>query len=272
MVSAVARIMRPGCQADHVLVLEGWQGAGKSSAMRTLFGDAWFLDCLPDIRQKDALMALRGKWGIEVPELDSFRGAAETRIKSFISQRWDEYRPAYGRKVVRYPRQCVIVATTNEKRWLTDPTGGRRFWPVTVGGAGGVDREGLERDREQLWAEAVTRYESNEKWWPEGLHKPLAVALADAQDARYAGDIWEDIIRAWIGVRIAVEAERVFTEALGIEKGRITRGDQTRIGAIMGRIGYERTRRRVEGRRRVFYVRRGEEVVGGIEKIMGVER
>jgi len=259
LVSAVARIMRPGVKADHVLVLEGGQGAGKSSSMSMLFGRDWFLDSLPDIRQKDALMVMRGKWGIEVAELDSFRGAAETRIKSFITQCWDEYRPSYARKVVRFPRQCVIVATTNEKSWLTDPTGGRRFWPVQVAVEGQfIDREALKRDRYQIWAEAVARFESGEVWWPD---QRFARMFSVHQEERFDEDVWETVVKRWAGSRQKMRVEDVFTQALGIEMGRVTRSDQMRIGKILRRIGLEKKRLKSETGpgRETWYVRASSE-------------
>src|SRR5262245_10022638 len=60
LISAVARVMEPGCKADHVLVLEGPQGIGKSTAARILAGDAWFTDQIADFGSKDASMQLRG--------------------------------------------------------------------------------------------------------------------------------------------------------------------------------------------------------------------
>lgn len=245
LVSAIARIMRPGCQADHVLVLEGGQGTGKSTAMRTLFGDEWFLDCLPDIRHKDALMVMRGKWGIEVAELDSFRGAAETRIKSFITQRVDEYRPSHERQVVRYPRQCVIVGTTNEENWLTDSTGGRRFWPVKVGR---IDYKKLEKDRAQLWAEAAQLYNGGAVWWPKGK---LAAMAKQAQSERFTEDVWQDLIAASNSSNL--DADYIYRHILNIESGRITKSDQVRIGSIMRRMGYTKIRRRRDGVRITAY-------------------
>ena len=250
LISAIARVMRPGCQADHVLVLEGAQGTRKSTAMRVLFGDRWFLDCLPDIRHKDALMVMRGKWGIEVAELDSFRGADETRIKSFITQRVDEYRPSHERQVVRYPRQCVIVGTTNEENWLTDSTGGRRFWPVKVGN---VDHKKLAKDRAQIWAEAASEYNSGSIWWPRGELVELA---KKQQSERHSHDVWQDLI-ARVGAS-TIDADYIYRTILGIEAGRITKADQVRVGAAMRKLGYSKARRRRDGVRITTYEKQND--------------
>jgi hypothetical protein len=56
LISAVARAMRPGEKVDTVLILEGLQGLGKSSAFRAL-GVNWFSDTAIDISNKDSLVA-----------------------------------------------------------------------------------------------------------------------------------------------------------------------------------------------------------------------
>lgn len=111
LIAAVARAFDPGCQADHMLVLEGKQGVGKSSAVRILAG-GWYLGSLPDIRNKDAALALQGNWIVEIGELDALRGASATRVKDFVSQTVDSYRPPYDRVTIRRPRSSVFVGTT----------------------------------------------------------------------------------------------------------------------------------------------------------------
>ncbi len=243
-ISAVARIYEPGCQADHLVVLEGPQGAGKSSAVRLLGGD-WYLGRLPDLTNKDAVQVLQGHWIVEIGELDAFRGAASTRVKAWVTCTVDSYRPAYGRFSVRRPRQCVFLGTTNESHYLTDATGARRFWPVAVRS---LDREALVRDREQLWAEARHYYEAGEEWWPQ---EHLADLITEEQEDRFAVDEWQTKIARW-----AQRHEPGFTvgDVLAgeflLDPAKWDRPLQTRVGNCLRRLGFVPRQVR-EGRDRV---------------------
>ncbi len=173
---------------DHMLVLEGPQGKSKSEALRTLaVRDAWYTDRLSHVASKDAAQEMAGVWLIEIAEMDALTRAAASEKKAFLTRRSDRFRPPYGRHQIRLPRQCVFAGTINQPfgGYLTDPTGARRYWPVACRST--IDRSGLERDRDQLWAEAVTRFKAHEKWW---LETPgLELLAAAEQAARFKGDV-----------------------------------------------------------------------------------
>lgn len=157
LVAAVARVMVPGVKFDHMLVIEGAQGIGKSTAVRDLASDAWFLGALPPIRDKDALVALQGVWFVEVSELATLRRVDAESYKAFFSSATDKFRKPYGRAWEESPRQCVFLGTTNHDDYLTDNSGNRRFWPVKATNYRGAD---LRRDRDQLFAEAFFIWET----------------------------------------------------------------------------------------------------------------
>ena len=191
LVAMVARVMRPGCKHDHVLVLGGAQGIGKSTACRILGGD-WSGDNMPSIRDgaREAGLYLRGHWLVELAELAPSRKAEAEDLKAFLTRATDEIRAPYARRADIVPRQCVFVGTTNETAFLRDASGGRRFWPVTCGAK--IETEALATDREQLFAEAVAAFRAGEAWH---LLPDLERQAAIEQEAAREEHPWEQPIR-----------------------------------------------------------------------------
>jgi hypothetical protein len=234
LVGMVARVMRPGCKADHMMVLEGPQGAGKSSACAIL-GGAWFSDGLPDLAsdQVRVSMYLRGKWLIEVSELSALGRAETAQLKAFLTRTEERYIPKHGRTEMVEPRQCLFVGTTNKEAYLRDETGGRRFWPVRVGA---IDLEALAHDRDQLLAEAVAAWRAGEKWWPDGDFERKHIA--PEQEARYEADAWEQAIGEWLAGRDRCTSLDVARQALFFDTNRLGTADQRRIAAALERLGW----------------------------------
>ena len=238
LISAVARILRPGAKADCCLILEGPQGIRKSTALRTLAGD-YFTDELADLGSKDAAMQTRGVWIIELSELDSLSHSEVARIKAFMSRTTDRFRPPYGMRLVESPRQCVFAGTVNHSTYLRDETGGRRFWPITCGQIA-VDM--LARDRDQLWAEAKTRFDSGAVWWLETTE--LVQMASDQQIDRYEGDPWEEVIGPWAECRTSISISEVLERCLEKAHALWTQTDKNRAARCLRALGWERYRER----------------------------
>lgn len=165
LIGAVARIYAPGCKHDHALVLVGPQGCRKSTTLAKL-GRQWFSDSLYTVSGKDAYEQLQGHWIIEMGEMAATKKAELEQIKQFMSKQTDSYRAAYARRTQEHPRQCAFFGTTNDNEFMRDSTGGRRFWPVVVTDKG-RELGGMLTDEivDQVWAEAVMRYEAGEQWY-----------------------------------------------------------------------------------------------------------
>ncbi|MGV4857091.1 VapE domain-containing protein [Acetobacter senegalensis] len=235
LIGLIARIMKPGCKMDYMLVLEGDQGAGKSTACAILGGD-WYSDSLPDLRSgKDVAIHLSGKWAIEVSELSALGKAENEMLKSFLTRTTERYRPPYGRMEVIEPRQCVLIGTTNKSQYLSDETGGRRYWPVKVGA---IDTELLAQDRDQLLAEAVDAFRKDEKWWPDRSFE--AAVIKPEQTARYEIDVWEGTVQAYLSTRDKAVIRDIAYDALFFEDKKIGKNDSRRLAAILEKLGWTR--------------------------------
>ena len=256
LTSCVARIYRPGCKVDTCLILEGPQGKGKSRALRAL-AQPYFTDEIADLGSKDAALQTRGVWVIEIAELDSMSRSEIGRVKAFMSRETDRFRPPYGKHLIDSPRQCVFAGSVNHDSYLRDETGGRRFWPVRCGH---IRLEELARDRDQLWAEAVARYNTGAAWWLESEEENGAAAAEQAE--RYEGDAWDGRILEWLrspierfapdGRRVApfsssaesVTVADILAHCLEKPIGQWAQADQNRVARCLRAMGWTRYRAR----------------------------
>lgn len=240
-ISAVARAMQPGCQADHLIVLEGRQGMGKSTALRILFdplGQGWFRDHLESIDSKDSAQQLVGNWATEIAELDgiSSRRVDLEKVKSFLSRRIDSYRPSYGRHVVDIPRRNIFAGSTNDAAYLRDTTGNRRFWPMPTGDA--IDIKGLLADVNQIWAEAMVEFERGEQWWQISDDE----ALVELQLEKRTVDPWYVIVDEFCSRYPQVTMDLIFHDCLKMDADKRSQIDSNRIARILKEIGWEKKR------------------------------
>lgn len=259
MVGAVARVLwadpkNPalGAKVDFMLVLEGPQGKQKSTSLSELFGTYWFVETAESPTGKDFYQVIQGCWGVEIGEMDSFGKADVTAVKVAITRRTDKFRAPYERMPNSYRRECVFVGTTNDREYLKDATGGRRFLPVRADGDVDVPRIIAERD--QLWAEAVRMFLDGFKYWVLPDDAPAE------QAARYISDSWEARVERWVAGKFRQDREgnaitsprlrwdegrvvewtttdELLEYAIGMDPAKHTKADQMRIANIMKRLG-----------------------------------
>jgi len=262
--AAVARIYKPGCKYDYVVVIVGDQGIGKSTTLAKMGGD-WFSDSMQTLTGKEALEQIQGSWLIELGELAGLRRADVDAIKHFVSKREDRFRVAYGKRVEHFPRRCVFFGTTNEEDFLRDVTGNRRFWVVNCKGARGrIDFQTYLTPATvaQLWAEAKERYAQGEPLYlaEDGLEEEARIiqdkhlekdersGLVSEYLERELPTNWDALDpyqrRNWLqdeNNRGTVKRDRVcileiWTECLGKDPNSITRRDSMELGRIMKAI------------------------------------
>jgi putative DNA primase/helicase len=244
-ISAVLRVLFPGCKCDTMTILQGAQGAGKTEVWIALFGQ-WHAEVIDSLNGKDFFSGQRGVWCADFGELDQFNKTETTRIKQILTMREDNYRTHYGRTHAKHPRQLVFVGGTNSHEWLNDATGGRRFLPVKVEK---IDVEAVAANRDQLWAQAMALAQNPGQWWEiEGAE--------EAQAESYAGDTWEEVIAEAVFHKAQVTVADILTNVLKIEVGKQTKSDQTRAGNVLRRLGWAAKQEMMSGARVRVYRRR----------------
>lgn len=263
-VAAVARVMRPGCKFDTMLILIGGQGRFKSTTLAKMGGE-WFSDSLRTFGDKDAMETIQGTWINEIAEMQALNKADIDAVKMFLSKTSDYYRAAYGRYTSDRRRQCVFFGTTNSRECLTDPTGSRRFWCVDIDVIGRRKSvaEDLDRERDQLWAEAVAYWRMGETLY---LPPALEQVAREIQEEHRARHPWEGLIqdylardfpvdwvnrslrerRIWLegGVKYDGEvapldricAAQIWCEVLGRSNGDMRQRDSREINALLERL------------------------------------
>jgi hypothetical protein len=235
LISMIARALTPGCKVDTTPILEGAQGGGKSSGVRAL-GGKWAGQIDESPSDKDFYLKMSGKWLIEIAELNSFSKADSARIKGMLTTQVDVYRAPYGRKPASYPRQSVFVGTTNSDDWQQDDTGARRFWPIRCGGK--IDILWLTQNREQLFAEARSRFLGGESWWevPEEQAR-------EETNARRPGDPWEEVLALKLDCADMYSYGEIL-DLLDVPLSDRTTAHARRISGLMRRLGWETRQRR----------------------------
>ncbi len=266
LVGAVARIYRPGHKFDFVPILEGVQGKGKSTFIEIL-GLQWCNELTGDIGDpKQMVEAMQGSWILEIGELSAMARAEVNDLKAFVSRTHDKVRLAWEKRAREFPRQCIFIGSTNDREYLRDHTGGRRFWPIVCEIEGQIDNPRLRREIMQIWAEALQIYRQMEAQYhgetlPLFLTDDAAEFASEMQESRRVETAEEALasrITAWLDTPIGAEFDdldadspkvyrnetcmnQIWEEMLGRD-GSPPQTEAIRIGRAMGIVGWDRTK------------------------------
>lgn len=261
LTAAVARVFEPGVKFDTALILVGKQGTYKSTFIKKL-GKDWFSDTFTTVQGREAFEQIQGAWIIEIGELSGFKKAEVETIKHYISKREDSFRPAYGRTVETYRRQCIFFGTTNSRDFLRDPTGNRRFMPIDVRVPyikKSVADDLTDYEIDQIWAEAYELYLNGEPLYLSQEDNEIAITeqLNHSETDERRGiidtflnalypDNWDSMDlygrRAWLNdpihqqgtvQRTTVCIAEIWCECLGRDKADMSRYNTRDINDIM---------------------------------------
>lgn len=251
----VARIQQPGIKYDNVLILNGPQGIGKSTAAQILASEPWFLDRLPDLRDKDSMVNLQGIWVVEMGELSHMRMNTVETYKAYISSQSDKFRLPYGRRRVDVKRQSVMMGSTNPVDFLNDKTGNRRFWTATVRQL--LFKE-FRRDRDQIIAEAKFTWDNclEDRIYLAGEEEDQAIQVQRRHVNDDIDSVLEDKFDSWIEKEIkegrsvtALKLSALFNKVGGAFEDLDFRRNAQPVGALLRSKGYEKDRKGHGGNR-----------------------
>ena len=254
LIAAVRRAFAPGTKFDQIVVLEGVEGRGKSTAIEILAGKENFSDQkILGLSDKEQQEAMCGVWLYEIAELTGMRRADTDHVKAFASRTVDRARPAYGRFRVDRPRRAICFATTNDDEYLKSETGNRRFWPVVTSH---IDLAALRRDRDQLWAEAA---ELEARGVSISLPEHLWKAAGDEQIHRKEVDPWRDLIRNYLRQKkpedVSVMEVLVDNQFLQLRASEVGQREQNRAASVLRGLGFIRFQKRTPDGDRVWRYR-----------------
>jgi predicted P-loop ATPase len=258
LIAAVRRARAPGTKFDQIVVLEGREGTGKSSAVKILAGEDNFSDQhILGASDKEQQEAFTGVWLHEIAELAGMKRTEVERVKQFASRTEDRARPAYGRIRVDMKRRGIFIATTNERGYLKSETGNRRFWPIETGT---IALARLAADRDQLWAEAAHCESRGDSIW---LSEALRGEAEEQQEGRREGDAWENTIAEILnGKKGRVDdtsiMEILTSPPLLVPERDVGQVQQNRVARILQKLGFIRYRAR-EGENRFWRYRRQDQ-------------
>lgn len=254
------RTLMPGVKADMAVILQGSQGMIKSTAISALVPwEELFAEISFDESENDIVRLMRGKLVAELGELRGIHNRELEAIKSFIVRRKDEFIPKFKERAKTIYRRTIFIGTTNHQQFLVDDTGNRRFLPIIVLGA--IDIKGINRDRNQLWAEAFATFKKEGIAWKE------AEELAKLEHAKFmVQDTWEEDIERWLSEPDVIDGTKpgdreflvlsdVLANALGLASKAVNPSVEKRAVKALRKLGYELKWKRINGKNARVYAR-----------------
>jgi hypothetical protein len=161
LVGAVAKVYEPYVKFDYVLDLVGGQGVGKTSLLQKL-GGSWYTDAVTDFANKDNYDIMLKALIVNDDEMVASNRMSFAETKAFISKTSLRFRKPYMKRTEEFAKNFVLARTTNQKEYLKDKTGERRFLSV-MADTSRQKKHPMEIEPEtieQIWGEAVTIYKA----------------------------------------------------------------------------------------------------------------
>ncbi|MCJ8283509.1 MAG: hypothetical protein MJK14_27920, partial [Rivularia sp. ALOHA_DT_140] len=240
LIAAVARTFQPGCKHDTVCILQGKQGALKSTFWSVLAGEDNFTDDLSGT-DKDEILKLSQYTMIEFAEFETaYRKKEVSALKAFLSRKSDSIRVPYGRDIQDIPRPSIFVGTTNKPEFLHDPTGERRYWAVPVE-CDRINIPQLKIDRDAIWAAAKAAYLAGEQWWLTSQEDEM---LNTSNSDFASTDVWEEVIGDYVSLQSETSAREILSECLKIDVSMQDRAFQMRVTDILTRLGWRKGKKK----------------------------
>lgn len=222
LVGAVARIFRPGHKFDFVPILEGAQGKGKSTFIKIL-GLKWYGELTGDIGDpKQMIESMQGKWILELGELSAMQRSEVNDLKAFVSRTHDKARLSYEKRSKEFGRQCIFMGSTNDREYLRDQTGNRRFWPIVCRITGQINNRKFASEVQQIWAEAVHLYHTMETDYAaldelplhmKGEAEALALEMQESRRVETAEEVLAGQIVSWLDTPLDAEFDDLDADA-----------------------------------------------------------
>ena len=126
----VAKVYHPLTKIDQSLDLVGSQGIGKTTLLQNLAPLGLYTDQFNSVTDKDDLGNLIGMFIVNDDEMAATSKSSFEEIKRFLTDNNFKYRPPYAKHPKQFIKKFIFARTTNNRTYLKDKTGTRRFLPL----------------------------------------------------------------------------------------------------------------------------------------------